>query len=262
MTRKRCSREANKTIFFLLVSGAVNCGLSINSDAQTPPRKPRTEESESAGRTSPRIYEDDEVKVQIPLDWMIATGDHPAVAPYISQAKSRLLLLAKNGYTLALSYHTEQVSGIIGGKLIEVLRIPWLSVNEAWDCTLHLGSYPQPAGRTLMFINIFFPTGDPEVRNKCGIKKALSYWTNKGGTRQIVGEQRWFAGTFTTADGDLFFESDGTNCGKKAYTLTSKAKTPEELPLVGDPDLKKTVTEAIDIVDSIHYKRCAPAVRQ
>jgi len=267
MNRKRYSRETNKAILLLLVSGAVNYGLAFSSDAQAPSRKPRTGETESAGRTSPKIYEDDEVKIQIPAGWMIATGDHPAVAPYdgagssITQAKGRLLL-AKSGYTLALAYHTEQASGVTGGRFIEVLRIPWLSADEAWDCSLHLGSYPQPASRTLMFINTFFPTGDPEVREKCDIKKALSYWTNEGGMRQIVGDQRWFAGSFTTADGGWFFESDGTNCGKKAYTLTSKAKTPEELPVVGDHDLKKTVTEAIDIVDSIHYKRCAPAAPQ
>lgn len=245
----------------VLVSGAVNGGLAPNSDAQVPSAKPRTSETETAQArpASPKVYEDDEVKIPIPAGWMIATGDHPAV---ISQAKSGLLLLAKNGYTLALAYHTEHASGIVGGRFIEVLRIPWLSADEAWDCSLHLGSYPQPASRTLMFINIFFPTGDPEVREKCGIKKALSYWTNEGGTRQIVGEQRWFAGRFTTAEGGWFFESDGTNCGKKAYTLTSKAKTPEELPVVGDPDLKKIVTEAIDIVDSVHYKRCPPAAAQ
>lgn len=260
----RCSRETIRTILLLVVSGAANFGLAFNSQAQAPSKKAKAEESENARRTSQKVYEDDEVRIEIPVGWTIATGDHPAVASYEGAGSSIVhadgrVLLAKNGYTLALAYHTEQVSGIIGGRFIEVLRIPWLSADEAWDCSLHLGSYPQPASKTLMFMNTFFPTGDPEVREKCGIKKALSYWTNDGGTRQIVGEQRWFAGSFTTADGGWFFESDGANCGKKAYTLTSKAKTPEELPVVGDPVLKKIVTEAIDIVDSIHYKRCAPA---
>ena len=151
------------------------------------------------------------------------------------------------------------MSGIEGGRFIEVLRIPWLDTGAAEDCSLHLSQSAQPASRTLMFLNIIFRTDDPEVRGTCGIQKALGYWTDKGGGRQIVGDQRWFAGSFTTADGGWFFESDGTNCGKKAYTLTSKAKTPEELPVVGDSDLKKIVTEAIDIVDAIHYKRCPPA---
>lgn len=133
----------------VLVSGAVNGGLAPNSDAQVPSAKPRTSETETAQTrpTSPKVYEDDEVKIPIPADWKIATDDHPAIAPYdgagssIISAKGKLLL-AKNGYTLALSYHTEQVSGIIRGRFIEVLRIPWLSVDEAWDCSLHLGSYP------------------------------------------------------------------------------------------------------------------------
>lgn len=39
-----------------------------------------------------------------------------------------------------------------------------------------------------------------------------------------------------------------------AYTFTSGAETPDELPVVGDPGLKKIINEAIDIVDSIRYK--------
>jgi len=248
-------------VIAVLVLGVVTCGLALNSDGQVPSAKPRKSETETAQErpTSPKVFEDDEVKIPIPAGWMIARGDHPAVA--IAGAKGELLL-SRNNYTLALAYDTEQVSGIIGGRFIEVLRIPWLDTGDAWDCSLLLGSYPQPASRTLMFINTFFPTGSPEVREKCGIKKALSYWTNEGGTKQIVGEQRWFAGSFTTAEGGWFFQSDGTNCGQKAYTLTSKAKTPEELPLPDDADLRKTITEAIDIVNSIHYKRCPPTAAQ
>jgi len=84
----------------------------------------------------------------------------------------------------------------------------------------------------------------------------------QGGGRQIVGDQRWYAGSFSTAEGGWFFPSEGTGCGQKAYTLTSKAKTPEELPLPDHFDLRKTITEAIDIVNSIHYKRCPPTAAQ
>ena len=112
-----------------------------------------------------------------------------------------------------------------------------------------------------MFVNIIFRTDDPEVRGKCGIPKALGYWTDKEGVRQIVGEQRWFAGFFTTAEGG-FFQYQGASCGEKAYTLTSKAKSPDELPVPDDRELRKTIAEAIDIVNSIHYKRCAPTAAQ
>jgi hypothetical protein len=30
--------------------------------------------------TPPKVFEDDEVKIRILAGWMIATGDHPAVA--------------------------------------------------------------------------------------------------------------------------------------------------------------------------------------
>jgi hypothetical protein len=41
--------------------------------------------------------------------------------------------------------------------------------------------------------------------------------------------------------------------------IRRQASTPDQLPVVGNPALKKIIQEAIDIVDSIHYKRCAPA---
>jgi hypothetical protein len=245
----------------MLVLGVVNCRLALNSDAQVPSPKPRASETETAQArpTSPKVFEDGEVKIPIPARWVIATGDHPAVA--ITGAKGELLL-SRNNYTLALAYDTEQASGIIGGRFIEIFRVPWLGAGDAWDCSLHLSQSAQPASRTLMFINVIFRTDDPEVRGKCGIQKALGYWTDKGAGRQIVGEQRWFAGFFSTAEGGWLFQSEGTSCGEKAYTLTSKAKSPEELPLPDDPDLRKTITEAIDIVNSIHYKRCLPTAAQ
>jgi hypothetical protein len=245
----------------VLVLGAVSCKLALNSDARVLSAKSGTFEAESAQArpASTKVHEDDEVKIPIPAGWMIATGDHPAVA--INDAKGQLLL-SRTNYTLALAYDTQQVSGIIGGRFIEIFTIPWLGADEAWDCSLHLSSSPQPASRALMFLNVIFRTDDPEVRGKCGIQKALGYWTNKGGAKQTVGEQRWFGGFFTTAGGGRFFQSVGTGCGQKAYTLTSKAKTPDELPLPDDQDLRKTIAEAIDIVNSIHYKRCPPTSEQ
>ena len=265
MFRRTCSLETIKATLLLLVLGAVSSGFALNSMAQVPSLELRTAETKTAHerRTSPKVYEDDEVNIRIPVGWMIATGDHPAVAPYdgagssITQAKGKLIL-SKNNYTLALAYDAEHASGPEGGRFIEILRIPWLDANEAWDCSLHLSQYPQPASRTLMFMNIIFRTDDPEVREKCGIQRDLGYWANEAGTRRIVGEQRWFAGFFTTAERGWFFQSDGASCKEKAYTLTSKAKTPDELPVTDDHDLRNIIAEAIDIVNSIHYKRCAP----
>ena len=207
----------------ILVLGVVNCRLALNSDAQVPSAKPRTSETETAQArpTSPKVFEDDEVKIPIPARWVIATGDHPAVA--ITGAKGKLLL-SRNNYTLALAYHTEHASGIIGGRFIEMLTIPWLDADEAWDCSLHLSSSPQPASRTLMFLNVIFRTDDPEVRGKCGIQKALGYWTNKGGARQLVGDQRWFAGFFTTRKGEGFFSLRVPAAGKRPTHLPQRQK--------------------------------------
>jgi hypothetical protein len=70
--------------------------------------------------------------------------------------------------------------------------------------------------------------------------------------------KRWLAGYFTDADGNWFFRSKDASCGWKAYTLTTDALRPRELPDDKNQQLRETIDEAIYIVDSIEYKRCAP----
>lgn len=252
-----------------LASGIMTWGIVGKSDAQVPPNRSSAAKTSSshAKRTSSNVYEDDEVKIRIPAGWTFATGEHPSVAggnglvrPY---KLGGYLLLSKGGYTLDLEYDTHPASGIVGHRFIEMLQIPWLDIDEAWACSSSIYSYnniyPQPASRTLMFMNITFSSGgDPNILETCGIPKDSARWIDKAGMKELVGGQRWFAGYFTTADRGWFFESDGTNCGEKAYTLTTAAKTPYELPVVDDPDLKNAIREAIGIVNSIHYKRCRP----
>ena len=267
MIRKPRSRQSITVALVLTVSAVVICAFATASAAQAPTQRAGAENTSTARGSSVKVYEDDEVQIRIPAGWTVATGAHPAVAPYdtvgssIVRAKGRLLL-SKSRYTLALAYDTQHASGIIGGRFIEVLRIPWLSADDAWNCSLHVSELQQPASGTLRFVSIVFHTSNPEVREKCGIEKDLGYRAGKGKVRQIVGEERWFAGYFTTADGGCFFQSHGVNCGEKAYTLTSNAKTPGELPVVGDARLKRVIAQAIGIIDSIDYKRCAPAAAQ
>ena len=77
------------------------------------------------------------------------------------------------------------------------------------------------------------------------------------------GDRRWFGGYFRTKYGGYFFGGDD-GCGLKAYSLTSQATTVDRLPIAdipnqkNNPALEKTIQEAIDIVNSIHYKRCLP----
>lgn len=99
------------------------------------------------------------------------------------------------------------------------------------------------------------------MQEKCGIPKPLGSWVQNGAVQDLVYD-RWFAGYFTTARGGWFFESDGAGCGEKAYTLVSSARTPEELPVEREVKLRKMISSAIDVVNSIHYKRCAPITTQ
>jgi hypothetical protein len=247
MTGKLQARQAIAALFLLSIAGMIS-GLALKTDSQSPSTKSQIAKPGNTHTppTPPKFYEDDEIKVQIPEGWIISSAEGK-------------ISLAKNGYTLGLAYHTGHASGGDSGRFIEMLTIPWLQIDDAWTCSLYLGQRPQPASRALMLINLTFNTDDTKVRTNCGIPKDLGYWTDDGNQKTLVGDRRWFAAYFTTASGGWFFLSDGSGCVDKAYTLTSKATTPEELPDPNDPNLKKIIAEAIDIVDSIHYKRCPPS---
>jgi len=261
MIGKPHAQQAIATLFLLSIP-VMTSGRVLNAGAQaakSQSSKPHTP------FTPPKIYEDDEIKVPIPSGWSVATEDHLAVGPYsgtgssITSGAKGKLLLSKDGYTLTLAYDTEHVSGIDGGRFIEMLRIPWLDADDAWTCSQYLSQRPQPVSRALMLINLTFRTEDAKVQTNCGIPKDLGYLSNKGKLKQIIGTHRWFAASFTTASEGWFFPSDGVGCREKVYTLTTKATKPEELPDPDDRALKKIISEAIDIVASIRYKRCPPS---
>jgi hypothetical protein len=207
--------------------------------------------SPTRDRSKPEIYEDDDVNIAIPVGWSRSVPKHP----------EGQLFLEKNGYTLALIYRAGHASGITGGRFIEALKIPWLNVDDAWTCSTVLKDFPQPASRTLLFKNILINTADPHVRKQCGIPKDLSQEVSLPNGGKVSEGNRWFAGYFTSAVGGFFFEESDprSGCLSKLYTLTSPAQKPEQLPLPQDANLRRTVQESIDIVDSIQYKRCAPS---
>ena len=259
--------------FVILVSLSVCSGQQPSAQGASPKSAPA--ERMEASQTTPQVYEDDEIKLGIPAGWRIVSDeeiDHPApgVIPsartnigahpwvgsylacgsYITQVRSKLLL-SKDGYTLAMAYHTNHATNFshFGG----IIRVPWLedACDEADDCASSLAQAPLPVNRTLMFINLYVGWRDPRVLERCRIPEAA--------------HNRWFAGYFTT-NGDWTFNSEGSDCGIKAYTLTSNAETPDKLPsshgYPPDPKLSRIIREAIGIVDSIHYKRCPPKAEQ
>lgn len=237
----------------------LTCGFITKSCAQTASveSKPTKRGKTGAISTSLKLYEDSYFSIQIPSDWNVSrvdrpiallAGDHPGVAQFPDPGDG--LLLTKNGYTLSLNNHAGQTSPIPGGRFFEVFAIPWLKdkdVSYAWGCGGYLLEEPEPTGEGLPYFNLIFSSLDSEGRKTCGIPK------------DIVIERRWFAGYFTTAKGMWLFDSESTDCAGKAYTLTSPARTPSELPLLDDPGLKRVIHEAIGIVNSIRYKRCPPA---
>jgi hypothetical protein len=201
----------------------------------------------------PEIYEDDEVKIAIPVSWTRVAQKYP----------EGTLVLAKDGYTLGLVYRAGHASPVPGGRFAEAFNIPWVPAGETADCMFK--QIPQPASRILLFENILLDTADPDARKSCGIAKDLGEWVGQGIGKEFIGSQRWFAGYFTSgAGGFMFNESDyrDSGCFAKLYKLSSSAQKPGQLPVVGDRHLQRIIQESIDIVNSIHYKACAPRLSE
>ena len=180
----------------------------------------RTHDSTTV-KNSPKIYEDREIKVRIPSGWRILsdsevkdTGSADSLGNSVSQGEGKLIL-RKNAYILGLAYNTGHASGIEGGRFIEIFNIPWPGADDAWDCSLYLSEYPQPASRVLMFTNVVANPNKAGIGEHCGVKIDSRAWGDENGAIR-----RWFGGYFTTAEGGYFFDLPGKGCGGKAYTFT------------------------------------------
>jgi hypothetical protein len=234
------------------------CGIVISGAPPDAAASRATQEQKKAPAKEPtRVYEDEEVRILILAGWKVlkaGSPDDPLAAhpPAVSQtlipSPGRGLLLSSMGYTLTLAYNTGHASPIKGGRFPEVFSIPWLEgVSDPWAFGDSLRKIHRRTGNEMRFINLILDNPSSQVRGFCGLPE------------DSVSANRWFAGYFTTANGGWFFQSEGAGCPEKAYTLTSSAKIPAELPDADDPILKRVISEAIDIVASIHYKRCPPA---
>jgi hypothetical protein len=237
--------------FFQCVVGVVVVlVLALNSHAQgrLTTLKFAREQKRLVGKAS-NVFEDDEIKIVIPSGWKLVrledgVGDFPLTGVSIPYGKNGVAL-AKQGYMLALKHSAGHSSPI--GRFEEVFRMPWLpDVADEAGCERYLGAYPHPVSRRLIFISLTFDIDNQEGLNACDFPRS-------------GGPTRWFAGYFSVAKGAVFFDSEGPACAEKVYTLTTRAHTPTELPVADDPVLKKIISEAIEIVATIEYKRCPPA---
>src|SRR2546423_1765812 len=252
MSRCSCIIAWGLLLIFMTPAAATARGQSL-------PKSPATQSSHASerSRNSPSVYEDRYVRIKIPEGWKIAeTGfseddprmpHRPGVPQTFMPTPGSGLLLTKMNYTLTIAYKTGHASPITGGRFIEVIRIPWLEeISDSWGCSTYLRQIPQPMNKNLMFVNLGFDHPNSESRTQCQLPVDFA-----------VG-RRWLAGYFTTTLGAWYFESGGPGCPEKAYTLTSGAEKPFELPDPNDAVLRKIIHEAIGTVASILYKICPP----
>lgn len=241
----------------LLVTTACAVALHAYAQSSRDDRASGSTTNSSESTSASGHYEDEYFSIRFPQSWRIARTDltparlfaeHPGVTQFPTTGNG--VLLVRDGYTLALANSAGQTSGIQGGRFFEVFGMPWLmgrDISEVWDCDVRLREEPGPANNgQLRSFNIIFKSLDSAGRKVCGIPENLRV------------EGRWFAGYYSTTQGSWLFDGDGTNCPEKAYTLTTHARTPDQLPFVDDPALRRVLNEAMSIVASIRYKRCAP----
>jgi len=241
-----------------LLSAVIVSLIAMASSVSAPAQSSKTmAPSKPVAPKRSSVYEDREIRVTIPLGWGALSdaeikNSAGLLGNSVSQAKGKLIL-QKGGYILGIAYDTGHASGVEGGRFIEIFNIPWPEVDDTWDCSLYLSGDPQPASRILMFTNVVVDPNNSGIGEHCGVKIDSRAWGDENGAIR-----RWFGGYFRTAEGGYFFDSRGDGCGQKAYTFTFQAERPDRLPNFNDRALKKMIQEAINIVDSIQYKRCAP----
>ncbi len=216
--------------------------------------------------SKPRMFKDDEVRIPIPAGWkrtyQFSPSTHNSFQGFENDKPHTFpitgtLLLEKDGYTLTLAYATGQASGIMGGRSIEVFNIPWSiePPGDLWSCADSFEHVPQPASRTLLFENLIVDTTQPHIREDCAVADLTNPAPNAAGVRS-TGAQRWFGGYFTTFGGYFFGEWPGDDhLYERSYCLTTSAKTINDLPMQDNAHLAEIIQQAIDIVDSITYKK-------
>lgn len=259
-------------IVVLAFVGAAALGFGAVSSAQStaavsiPSRVPRQRHNHAP----PSFFENAEIGIHIPPGWSVSVPDYdpysktqfPSMTAFNALAgldPRSGLILTKNGYTLALAYETGHTSGVEGGRFEEEFRMPWIEDDQGSECSLHFKTSQHPVDGALIFTDLILDPSNPDVRKVCVLPENFANKANGKGSKRLMGKHRWFAGSFSTATQGWFMDSSNPYCADKAYALTSPATTPNELPLAEDPALKNIVNEAIGIVGSIRYKRCAPS---
>lgn len=258
------NRRISPTLVFgsvLAVTAAI-CATSAKCDSRTssPAVSQGKQTKRGSVRATDKVYEDDAVRIRIPHDWKVLRVGRPddplAVhAPMVAgllPSPGDGVVLGSRGYILTLFDKASQASGMIGGRFIEVFQIPWIpDAQDAWGCGDFLRKVPEQAG-DLQFISLTLDQPSSRIHQVCHIPA------------NVMVRHRWFAGYFSSSEEGYFFEHGPSGCVphvegclpfERVYTLTGYATTPSELPDVSDPTLQKVIKEAIQIVDSIQYKR-------
>ena len=230
--------------------------------------KQPTQQKQPPHKTSQSVFEDDRIRVGIPAGWSVqpatetVTGDRTYQLPIGA-------LFTKGRYKLYLLSHHGQASGIEGGRFSEVVEYisPWIDMSESPWLPCPPQAYETVANDKLSRTDLYFDTthASKKALVDCGkptVKGALWYGSYFVETCQAKDSPRACGGFFLTYQ-DLSGKPpqdrvvDGSTLSDEwqmTYALTYDTTTPNALPMKGDPELRKVLREASEIVSSIVYK--------
>jgi hypothetical protein len=223
----------------------------------------RTLQSVAAG--SRKIFEDDRIRVSVPDGWLV----QPATVQVTGGARFQApvgALLTKGRYKVYLISHAQQASGVIGGRFTEwsPYVCPWIK-NEGW-ITCPFFAMKTAVGDKLTRDDLYFDArhATSKARGECAnpsVNAVLWYGsyfveTCHGGLPRSCGSGFLVYEDFSgkppqprIVNGSRFEHE-----WQMIFSVTYDTKTPDQLPVKGNPELQQVLREATQIVRGIEYK--------
>ncbi len=219
----------------------------------------------SSSAANQQVYEDDRISVAVPSRWSQMSTANVEVTKGWRHAEPNGFAFSDGTYALYLLTHAEQVSGIVGGRFIEIADYvaPW-SDRETGVCDTFTKQVITKVTDDLSRVDLYFDARHAKELDlaRCGnpsVKAVLWYGSYFRQTCPPVTsnncccESGYFLSYPTLAHTHLasdLYPSDY----QMVFTLTFRTSNPNNLPHEGDRHLRKFLDEASEVVRSIKYR--------
>lgn len=197
-------------------------------------------------------FQDDRIRVAVPPGWRanevtLITGGAYHVPIHVGG------VLSKGKYRVYLLTHYGQASGIVGGRFGEIANYvaPWINTDDPGGCFNYLEPFETPATKLLSRVDLYFDSAS-QVTNKNESCQDLH-----SPAQHLI----WFGSYFSPRNDKYAFfltfplgQTDADPDRQMAFTATLATKSPDDLPVRNDPELKRFLDEASAVISSITYR--------